>query len=86
MINSPQTNQQMKKRKITLAYGIMSAPIHGQIEKADLNYHYKTIDGYEKCLSGLFHCRMNGIITDTQYSRILQKLNNKIVAHLNSVN
>lgn len=74
--------------KITfgIGFGIINPTISIQLRKQGLKFNKDKADNFEKMRDCINHLRFGGMLTDSQASTMINKLFNKIEAHVRNQN
>jgi hypothetical protein len=79
---APTTHHQ----SIKIGFGPLVTGIAAQLDSQGFKYKKENVESYESCRQALLTLNFAGMLTDTQYDKLREKLYNKIVRHICSVN
>ena len=69
-----------------IRFGAMAPRLSEQIENQGLKYKTEIILGFQKNIDSLLNLRFSGILIDSVYGKLQEKLYKKIVAHVKKIN
>lgn len=66
-------------KNIGIHYGCMADDLKDQLTAQNLKFKAEDMDRYQKMIDGLNHMRMESVMIDSMYNKILPKLQKKIM-------